>query len=40
MKVKRGFKIVTAKKDQGLTLPQRPTAQAAGYDFAASEDFT
>ena len=40
MKVKRGFKIVTAKKDQGLTLPQRQTAQAAGYDFAASEDFT
>lgn len=37
--MKRGFKIVSAKKDQDLHLPQRQTAQAAGYDFEASEDF-
>lgn len=38
--MKRGFEIISAKQDQGLTLPQRQTAKAAGYDFAASEDFT
>lgn len=36
---KRGFEIVSFKADQGLSLPQRQTKQAAGYDFAASEDF-
>lgn len=40
MKVKRGFEIISTKKGQGLQLPQRQTAQAAGYDFAAAEDFT
>lgn len=38
--MKRGFEIVTAKQDQGLHLPQRQTAQAAGYDFEAATDFT
>lgn len=37
--MKRGFKVVSTKADQGITLPQRQTKQAAGYDFAASEDF-
>ncbi|WP_251547549.1 dCTP deaminase/dUTPase family protein [Limosilactobacillus caecicola] len=37
--MKRGFKIVSAKAHDGLQLPQRQTKQAAGYDFAASEDF-
>lgn len=38
--MKRGFKIVSTKADQGLHLPKRQTAKAAGYDFEASEDFT
>lgn len=38
--MKRGFKIVSTKQDQDLRLPQRQTANAAGYDFEASEDFT
>ena len=38
--MKRGFKIVSKKADDGLSLPKRQTAKAAGYDFAASEDFT
>ncbi|WP_283587796.1 dCTP deaminase/dUTPase family protein [Limosilactobacillus viscerum] len=38
--MQRGFEIISAKKDQGLRLPKRQTAQAAGYDFEASEDFT
>lgn len=38
--MKRGFKIVSTKQGQGLHLPQRQTANAAGYDFEASEDFT
>lgn len=37
--MKRGFEIVSSKQDQGLSLPQRQTKQAAGYDFAAAEDF-
>lgn len=37
--VKRGFKVVSTRADQGLTLPARQTQQAAGYDFAAAEDF-
>lgn len=36
----RGFKIISSKQDQGLVLPKRQTKHAAGYDFAASEDFT
>ncbi len=35
----RGFEIVSAKRNQGLKLPQRQTKSAAGYDLAASEDF-
>ncbi|MDO4903418.1 MAG: dUTP diphosphatase [Limosilactobacillus sp.] len=38
--MKRGFEVVSHKKDQGINLPKRQTAQAAGYDFEASEDFT
>lgn len=38
--MKRGFEIVSTKKNKGLHLPQRQTTQAAGYDFAAAEDFT
>ena len=38
--MKRGFKIVSKKANDGLSLPKRQTAKAAGYDFAASEDFT
>lgn len=37
--MKRGFKVVSAKADQNINLPQRQTKQAAGYDFEASEDF-
>lgn len=37
--MKRGFKIVSSKKDQNIHLPQRQTARAAGYDFEASENF-
>lgn len=37
--MKRGFKIVSSKKDQDVHLPQRQTTRAAGYDFEASEDF-
>lgn len=38
--MKRGFKVVTRREGQGITLPARQTQQAAGYDFAAAEDFT
>lgn len=37
--VLRGFEIVSKYQDQGLTLPKRQTKNAAGYDFAAAEDF-
>lgn len=33
----RGFEIVTAYRDKGLTLPVRKTAGSAGYDLAAAE---
>ncbi|MDA5387524.1 dUTP diphosphatase [Loigolactobacillus backii] len=36
---KRGFGIVERYQGQGLTLPKRSTKHAAGYDFAAAEDF-
>lgn len=35
----RSFEVVTRYQDQGITLPQRKTRHAAGYDFAAAEDF-
>lgn len=38
--MKRGFKVVSAKQGQGIHLPKRQTANAAGYDFEAAEDFT
>jgi dUTP pyrophosphatase len=36
---KRGFEIVSQYADAGLSLPQRSTKNAAGYDFCAREDF-
>lgn len=38
--MQRGFKVVSAKSNQGLHIPRRQTKQAAGYDFEAAEDFT
>lgn len=38
--MKRGFKIVSSKVNDGIHLPQRQTKQAAGYDIEAAEDFT
>ncbi|MFC6314082.1 MULTISPECIES: dUTP diphosphatase [Lapidilactobacillus] len=35
----RRFEVVSRFKGAGLTLPQRQTTHAAGYDFAAAEDF-
>lgn len=40
MTKKRGFKIVKKFKDAGLDLPQRETANAAGYDIKAAADIT
>lgn len=36
---KRGFEIVSQYANEGLSLPQRSTKHAAGYDFCAREDF-
>ncbi|WP_155287090.1 dUTP diphosphatase [Lacticaseibacillus zhaodongensis] len=36
---KRGFEVVSKYAQAGLTLPQRSTTNAAGYDFCAREDF-
>ena len=36
----RGFKVVTAYADKGISLPVRKTACSAGYDLAAAEDVT
>lgn len=33
----RGFEVVTAYQDKGISLPQRKTAKSAGYDLAAAE---
>ena len=35
----RGFEVVSRYQNAGLTLPQRATQHAAGYDFCAAEDF-
>lgn len=35
---KRGFEIIKAYKEAGLSLPKRKTAASAGYDLAAAED--
>lgn len=37
---KRGFEIVSAYLDEGLTLPERATKHAAGYDIRAARDIT
>ena len=34
----RGFEIAKGFEDQGINLPVRKTAYAAGYDFEAAED--
>lgn len=34
---KRGFEVVSGYQGQDIQLPQRATAQAAGYDFEAAE---
>jgi dUTP pyrophosphatase len=34
----RGFEIISAYKDAGITLPERKTALSAGYDITAAED--
>lgn len=34
----RGFEIASGWEDKGITLPQRQTLHAAGYDIAAAED--
>ncbi|CAH1855340.1 dCTP deaminase/dUTPase family protein [Convivina praedatoris] len=34
----RGFEIVSKYQNEDLTLPQRSTFQAAGYDFEAAQD--
>lgn len=34
----RGFEVIAAYEGQGITLPQRQTKQAAGYDLQAAED--
>lgn len=36
----RYFQVAKGFEDQGINLPQRQTAHAAGYDFEASEDIT
>ncbi|MBO0470317.1 dUTP diphosphatase [Enterococcus sp. DIV0242_7C1] len=33
----RGFEIISSYKDQGISLPERATKGAAGYDFEAAE---
>ncbi|MDE1548586.1 dUTP diphosphatase [Jeotgalibaca caeni] len=35
---KRGFEIVSHYEGQGISLPERATIHAAGYDFQAAED--
>lgn len=36
----RGFEIAQGWEDQNITLPQRSTTHAAGYDIAAAADIT
>lgn len=36
----RGFEIISDYKDKGITIPQRATKGAAGYDFEAAEAVT
>lgn len=35
----RGFEVVSRFKGEKIALPERQTKYAAGYDFAAAEDF-
>jgi len=34
----RGFEVVSAYAGRGLALPERKTAESAGYDIASAED--
>lgn len=34
----RGFEIINAYKDAGISLPERKTALSAGYDLTAAEE--
>ncbi|MCX7779328.1 MAG: dUTP diphosphatase [Negativicutes bacterium] len=34
----RGFEVVSAYRDAGITLPERKTPRSAGYDIAAADD--
>ncbi|PEN97913.1 hypothetical protein CN553_12735 [Bacillus cereus] len=34
----RGFEVAKGFEDKGINLPERQTANSAGYDFEASED--
>ncbi|MGM0199763.1 dUTP diphosphatase [Enterococcus sp. AZ149] len=34
----RGFEIITSYREKSITLPQRATHHAAGYDFEAAEE--
>ena len=36
----RGFEILDDYKDKGINLPERKTAQSAGYDFESAVDVT
>ena len=36
----RGFEIISDYQTQGINLPRRATAEAAGYDFESAEDST
>ncbi|MDA9471164.1 dUTP diphosphatase [Enterococcus sp. 5H] len=36
----RGFEIISDYQDKGITIPQRATKGAAGYDFEAAETVT
>ncbi|MDR3563563.1 MAG: dUTP diphosphatase [Negativicutes bacterium] len=36
----RGFEVVEAYKNAGISLPERKTALSAGYDIAAAENVT
>lgn len=35
---KRGFEVITAYQDKGISLPKRSTKHSAGYDFEAAEE--
>lgn len=38
MERKRGFEVISAYQEKGITLPKRSTKHSAGYDFESAED--